>query len=375
MAASYEVWLCSDVGERLVLLDAWERLEYVKALGKVGAFSLSLGQELPADLLQVDRQIQVWRRPVGGVLSLDFLGFLRYWKHELKGGSYTLTLAGPDHQDILARRIVAYPAGHAFAVISGGAADNGIKDIFDENFLATATDSDRELQAYGLSVAADEGAAAGVTMGYAWRDVVRVLADISQAAQTAGGEVFYGLEITGIDAATGLVSMEFRTAVGQWGEDRTWDTATPVVFGPEYGNVESAWLEVDHREEVTYVYAGGQGEGANRVIETASDADRIARSVWNRREAFRDARNESDPDAVQAAADEALAAGRPIERFGVVVLDTEQARYGRDWALGDLVTAQAFGRQFDALVRSVQVSVNRNGQETISARLSNEEAA
>lgn len=374
MAASYEVWLCSDVGERLVLLDAWERLEYVKALGKVGAFNLTLGHELPADLLQVDRQIQVWRRPVGGVLSLDFLGFLRYWKHELKGGSYTLTLAGPDHQDILARRIVAYPAGHAFATINGGAADNGLKDVFDENFLATATDAARELQAYGLSVAPDLGEAAGVTMGYAWRDVPRVLSDISKVAQTAGGEVFYGLEIIGVDAVTGLVSMEFRTAVGQWGEDRTWDTATPVVFGPEYGNVESAWLEVDHREEVTYVYAGGQGEGAERIIKEAGDAIRVAASVWNRRERFRDARNESDPDAVQAAADEALAAGRPIERFGVVVLDTEQARYGRDWALGDLVTAQAFDRQFDALVRSVQVRVDR-AQETITARLSNEEAA
>lgn len=373
MAASYEVWLCTDVGERLVLLDAWERLEYVKALGKVGAFNLTLGRELPADLLQVDRQIQVWRRPVGGVLSLDFLGFLRYWKHELKGGSYTLTLAGPDQQDILARRIVAYPAGHAFATISGGAADNGLKDVVDENFLAAATDAARELQAYGLTVAPDLSEAAGVTMGYAWRDVVRVLADISQAAQTAGGEVFYGLEIAGVDAATGLVSMAFRTAVGQWGTDRTWDTATPVVFGPEYGNVESAWLEVDHREEVTYVYAGGQGEGAERIIKEAGDATRIAASVWNRRERFRDARNESDPDAVQAAADEALAAGRPVERFGVAVLDTEQARYGRDWALGDLTTARAFGRQFDALVRSVQVRVDR-AQETITARLSNEEA-
>jgi hypothetical protein len=45
------------------------------------------------------------------------------------------------------------------------------------------------------------------------------------------------------------------------------------------------------------------------------------------------------------------------------------SRYGLDWGLGDLLRIDEFGRQFDALVRSVTVSVDENGAERVDATL------
>lgn len=366
MGAGYEVWVCNDYGWRLGLLDAaLMRLEYVKSLEKAGYFSIQFGKALDTELLQVDRFIEIFRRPVGGSLSMDFLGFLRYWEREFSKDVYSLTLAGPDQNDILARRIVAYAAGTAQAGITG-AADDGVKDVFNENFLSGATDADRRLDHnfMDITVQGDASAGASVDKGFAWRDVPRVMKDVADAAETAGERVYYWLAALGINENGSVPVMQFQTATGQPGNDLT----NVVIFSPEWGNVEKASLAVDYREEVNYVYAGGQGEGSERVIQTASDTGRINASIYNRREAFVDARNEADPDRVQDVADAALAAGRPVRTFEATLLDTSQARYGLDWNLGDKVTVRAFGEQFAGIVRTVKVKVSR-GEESIDVKV------
>lgn len=378
MAADYEVWLCDDLGQRLLLLEgALERLETLQRVNGPGWFNLTFGRGLPAGALGVDHQVQVWRRSTGSArLSLVFVGFLRMWRHTFAKDKFSTVLAGPDVNELLGRRIVAYAAGSSQATISG-AADDGMKDVFAENFLSAATDADRDISGLDVTVQPDESAAQTVEMGFSWDNVLEVLQELSDAARTAGGgregEVFFWLAPTGVDPVTQRVQLEFRTAVGRPGRDLAWQSAggQPVVFGPALGNLQGAELAFDYRPERNFVYAGGQGHGAERVIKTASDTDRIAASAWNRRELFRDARNEDDPDAVQAVADAELAASRPVVRLEAQVLDTSQARYGRDWGLGDLVTVRVFGRQFDGLVRQVRLRLNK-GEETVSVQVADE---
>lgn len=370
MGATIEIWLCTDKGDRLHLLDAAaSRLEYVKRGNGAGYFRLVYGKELPAELLQVDRMVQVWRRPDGGgALSLEFLGFLRYWKHEIKGGEYSLTLAGMDQNELAARRIVAYAAGTANAMASGPA-DDEMKDVFDTNFV-NATDADRNLDdnSQNVTVQGDQSLGASISKGFSWRDVPRVLGDLADAARTAGGvEIFYALNVLGFDAQTGIPHLQFQTQPGRMGRDLT----NRVIFGTAYGNVEEAVLEEDWRDEVNFVYAAGQGEGPERVVKTAEDTARSGASIWNRREGFADARNEVDPDAVQDVADAAVAAGRPRLRFEATILDTADSRYGRDWLLGDAVTVHDFGREFWGVVRVVKVIWNR-GAERVSTAIVDE---
>jgi hypothetical protein len=368
--AAYEVWLCTDLGQRLALLDtAW--FEYSLVVNGVGAFTVMIaGDAIPESMLDVDRQVQFWRRPVGsGSLALDQIGFLRKWEYSTDDSGITrLKLMGPDVNDLLRRRIVAYAAGTANAAMNT-TADNGLKDLFETNYLADATDADREIQANGVTVQGNLSDGPTIEKAFSWRSVLQVMQEIALASRTAGNEVFFAVIWTGIDE-NDVVQFQFRTWTGQPGKDRTWpDGDNPVVFGLEWGNLISPRLVVDHSDEINYVYAGGQGEGTDRLIVEVSDTTRIARSVWNRREGFKDARSEATTNGVTAMGNALLAEMRPRERFSGQIVDTEETPYGRAWHFGDRVSAVYIGRQFDEIIRTVYVSVNEGGREIIKGSL------
>lgn len=365
--AAYEVWLCSDVGQRLRLLDrCW--FWYASVVSGIGTFEVILdGDSLPESLLEVDRQVQIWRRHRGQKrLDLDFVGFLRKWKYKTEGATTYLTLAGPDVNDLLLRRIVAYAAGsHQASITSLIGCDDGMKDVVNENLLAGAVDG-RNLTDYGASVQNDLGDGPGIVKSFSWRLVFTVLTEIAAAARQNGNEVFFGIVPTHIDTVNDQVALQFRTWTGQPGIDRTWpDGDKPVVFGIEYGNLTDPELVIDHEGEVNYVYAGGQGEGSNREVVEVSDSTRIARSVWNRREGFKDSRNESSTAGVTAAGNAMLAEKRPRERFTGKLVDTAETPYGSGWRLGDKVSVSYRGRQFDDIIRARYIRVTSQGQEEI----------
>ena len=54
-------------------------------------------------------------------------------------------------------------------------------------------------------------------------------------------------------------------------------------------------------------------------------------------------------------------------------VDTQGTRFGRDWDFGDKVRARYRGQEFDAIIRSVVLSMDDSGQETIRAKLEYED--
>lgn len=375
--AEYAIWLCDDVGRRIRPLDEFVTLDYVKVINGVGWFSLVYGEGIDPELFQVDSQVHVYRRPTyKDNMSLDFIGFLRAWNASYRADTFLYTLSGPDQNDILDRRIVAYAAGTASAQLSAVAADDGLKDIFNTNFIGGATDTARRLTSMGggVTVQADATAGPTITKGYSWRNVLKTMLDIAEDARTQGTEIFFELAVNDVDEKTGLVSFEFRTAAGLPGRDLTSGGGLPpVIFGTEFGNVSEFDMMYDYRDERNDVYAGGQGEGAKRYIAQAEDNGRIFASAWNRRELFVDARNEETTTAVDGIADAKLAEYRPQIRFEARILDTQQARYGIDWALGDKVTIRELGDTFNGLVRRVHVKASSNGQEDINVKVLSED--
>lgn len=357
---NYEVWLCTDLGERLALLSP-VAFDYVMGVGEVGAFSVLMPGTFPRSLLEVDRQVQFWRRHRGrNSLELDQVGFLRRWKYETDGrGLTTLKLSGPDIQELLYRRIIAYAAGTANAG-TVTAVDDGMKDIFNVNFLAAATDGDRDISGNEVTVQNDLGDGGSITKSFSWRNVMDVLQELNAASRTAGTEVFFRLVWQGIDENDRL-QLQFRTYTGQPGKDLTYPNSS-IVFGLEFGNLVEPSLEYDHTNEINYVYAGGQGEGADREIVEVSDLARIKKSAWNRREGFKDARNESTTAGVTAAGNAMLAEFRPRERFSGTIMDTKFTPYGSGWRLGDRLPVTYIGRQFDEILRKVAVKVSQDGE-------------
>lgn len=371
MAVEYAVWLCDDVGKRIQPIDNIIFMEYVKVVNAPGWFTVQTGQEFDPALLALDRQIHIERRPrYRDRMSIDFVGFLRHWQYLHEASVTQFVLSGPDQNEFLQRRIVAYAAGTDNAQTSK-AADDGLKDIFETNFLGSATDSDRDISGLGggVTVQSDAGDGPTITKGFSWRNVHMVMTEIAEAAKTAGTEVFFELAVNDVDEDTGQLSFEFRTTANKPGLDSTDSSGLPpVIFGRKFGNITAVSLSYDYREEYNYVYAGGQGEGAKRYIAESSNQERIDASTWNRRELFADARNEEANNAVDDVADAKLAENRPRIRFEATIQDTEQARYGIDWRLGDKVTIREFGRKFDGFIRRVHIKFD-NGQEDINVKV------
>lgn len=368
MAGIFEPWLTDNTGTvTLALLDNLLSFQYVRVQNDIGAWWVELPADFDLDLVQVDGRVGFWRGWGPGTLSLDFVGLIRRIVHVLdKDGLETLVIGGPCANDILVRRIVAYAAGSAQAEKTDEA-DDMILDIFGENFLADATDADRELQNYGFSKEADNAVAPSITKAFAWQIALKAMQDVAVASTSI---VYFGLE------PLSESEFEFRTRVGQWGMDRSDNLSSAFLqFGPEWGNLENALLEYDYTEEVTVAYAGGQGEQSEREIVEVEDATRSGRSPINRREAFADARSDALTAGVTAAARRRLTDGRPRLRFRGDLLDTEQARYQRDWKFGDKLPVTFRGRQFAGPVLAVQVGVDREGKETIKARVEVEEPA
>src|SRR3990167_9897346 len=141
--AIFELWLTDNTGEtRLTLLDTFLAFEYARVQNDVGAWWVELPADFDEDLIMVDGRVEFWRGWEQGKLALDFVGFIRRLRFEMdKDGQETITISGPDANDILDRRIVAYAAGSSEATKTAEA-DNIILSIFRQNHNTTTTDKD-----------------------------------------------------------------------------------------------------------------------------------------------------------------------------------------------------------------------------------------
>lgn len=364
VVTNYEIRFLTQSGILLNVLDTFVKLDYTKTINQPGWLSITVPPEaILFSEIRPDTRIEV-RRQVDGkpfYTDLETSWLIRRWSKSLSSsGEKLVTLGGPSALDILQRRIVAYAAGSAQADKGATAADNLMKDIVDENFLASATDTARRITSY-LSLQADAGVGPNITKAFARRNVLTVLQEISDSSVEAGTPIYFDL------ANSGTTGWEFRTYPNQRGTDRSSASGQPFVFSPDRLNLTDCQIEYDHSAEVTYAYAGGTGTEAARNIGTASNAIRISSSPLNRCEDFVDARN-SGADAAQLAdeADASVYKNRPRTPLTGKIIQTPTSRYGVEWFWGDKVIQEFDGIIQDVIINQIRVSVS-GGQEDISA--------
>ena len=363
MSGRYEIWLCDDRGQRLRVLEPAE-FEYVRVVNTIGTFSLAFSGNLAAEWIALDRMVQIWRAAEGARPRLEFLGFIRRWGWSTdQNGLTVLRVGGPDAVDLLRRRIVAYARGTSQASKSDYA-DDMMKAFVYENAGAGATDADRSMAGAGLTIQADYGAAGSIDVNAHWLNLLDTLREVAaSAANDINTRVFFDV------VRTNLSTVEFQTWVGQRGVDHSWpDGGPPVIFGLEFGNMEQPSLEYDHSGEVNLVYAVGPFEGPSRPVVELEDTARSGMSAWNRCEAYLDGGDFTNTDDLTDAGYAMLNDGRPRARFKATLLDTPSCRYGREWGFGDRVTATYMGRQFNAVVSSVKITV-KGGMEALDTRM------
>jgi len=244
-----------------------------------------------------------------------------------------------------------------------------MKAVVRENLGALAA-VDRDYTDNGFSVQVDVSLGPSITKAFSRRNVLDLLQDLSGIARENGTDVYFSVVPTTVN------TFEFQTFIEQPGVDRRYPGGdSPYIFSTSRGNLSMPYLEDDYEDEANFIYAGGQGQGDAREIQTAQNDDSINQSIWNRREAFRDARNEDTAAGTLADAEAMLTSSRAKRRFNAMLLSGENARYGLDWNWGDRVTVEYLGERLDALIRAVNVNVDTSGLETVEGRVEVEQPA
>lgn len=363
--AQYEIRLAKDDGTEIAVLEKARNFRYGMVANAVGGCALVLPGDFDQRLLAPDNRICIWRAPDGGRLAEERQYFLRYLADvTAEDGQRQLLVQGLDANYLLDGPIVAYAAGTPYARKTDYA-DDLLKAIVRENRSSLATDTDRQLSSTFFTVEADLSLGPTLTgVTFPHEKLLNVLQKVAKAAKEAGTAVYF--DVVAVDGTR----FEFRTYAGQLGLDHTYpDGLNPVLMGAEYGSLSAASLVQDWTQERTVVYAGGRGDGLAREIVEVEDAGRSGRSLWGRREAWVDARNAIDTGDLTAKANARLEEGRPRIRFAGAVVDSPQARYGQHWRWGDLVTGVYQGQQYACLIGTVDVTVNKEGLETLDATL------
>lgn len=361
MGTEYELVLYTQEGVRLAVIDQAVDFEYLRVINGLGRFHVNLPVNFSGALIAKNRRIGFWRKPANGIRRQDFHGIVtRPARRQGTGDVVLRSIAGYAGNLLLKRRFVNYTAGSAQAEKSGPA-DNVMKAIVREN-LGSSAPGARQLSSAIFSVASDAGKGPTVARAFAWKNVLETLQELSDAARQAGTEVYFDV----VPASEAQV--EFRTYIGQPGMDRRAGGPAPLILSVSYDNLRASEYDENFDDEANAIAAGGQGEGAARIRAVAVTAE-ASNNPFARAELFRDARHESNFDALLAIANAELIAQRGLRRFTAQVQSVPGAEYGLDWDFGDRVTATFDGERFDCLIRAVEVTVDGNGKEQINATL------
>lgn len=373
----YQVVLKDQSGTRQAIIVDWQRLSYSLVVNGVDSYALILSGDSPhIAAFELDGQLEVWRRDIAESVDWykDFEGFHRTHVEQVDGrGQTAFTSYGKGYDDLLSRRIIAYPSGSAFAIKSGPG-ETVIKEIVNENAGPSATMPPRIYFGVmsGLSIQATAGGGANWQGTLPFKNLLEAVQDIAL--------------VTGVNFKTvgiGPSLFEFRARrTDQLVTDRSTqglNTTTglnaagnvPVIFALGFGNMGVPVYSLNRSEEVTTVYVLGQGQEADREIVVRTNLAAIADSPWNRSEVARNANQESATAGLEIIGDQALEEFGERETFSFQPLQTHATLYGRDYFNGDIITARYKGVERHYQIMSVNITVSAGSAEVLNVEVRN----
>lgn len=390
--ANYELWMTDDAGRRIGLIKRPFYFSYSRTTVGFGSIELGMAYQDMLDLADPyflpDRRVEVWRSPGRGhPLRREDVWLLRKpYIYTRDDNVEVVRFYGRNGVDLLARRSVIQFAGSA-AAKKTGTIDDIMKGIVREQMLYGSALDENSVVDNSLAwpqneflVAADTSDGPSATRSFEGRKVLDILNDLRDASfqlnleSSANRKIYFDVipyDVSGLSTAySSPLGWQFVTFPDLRGTDRT----SGLEFSLANNNIKAPSYSISHLEEVTAVTSKGQGTGDSRLFQRVEDASRIATSRWNRVHAVLSATNEPSTAGLTAAGNAELAKGLPVEEFPVTVLDVPESRdtprslYGLDWDLGDLIPVTYARKQFNVELRTIHVSVDENGRETITGR-------
>jgi hypothetical protein len=361
----YEAVWYDHTGQRKGVIQAFNSLEYIKTQNAVG----SLVIDIPRGLMQYDQfavgdLFEVWREKNSTLeLQNETAYFLQSWEFWAdSGGEEYIRLTASDANWLLDTAIVWAYATSA-AASKTAIPDDMMKAIVLEQLGASATPASR----IKLTCAPYLGAGgASITKEFAYRNVLTVIQELAELANEGG--VWLGFDVVRTSPGT----FEFRTYTGQRGQNHGRSSGDPRLVGKQYGNLSQASFGEYHADERNVILVAGQGEGSAREWVTRYSNSRLYASKWNRREYFKDSRDDSTTAALEADGDAALDEFRPRQVLTGTIHDTPGMQYGIHYWFGDILSVEAFGYFVDCHVSAVRVKVDQDGGEQLDIKLRGE---
>lgn len=335
--STYRVYARRADGVLVGEIDDYTSLTYVKRHLTYGSWRLDLPPYgRAAGLLDMQAGIVVTRDGApefsGRVLSLN----------RVSADKDTLQAVGPDDLYWLDKRVARpVPAGPPYTAAEHdtrtGPAETVIRQYVDVNAGPGAL---AQYRVPGLVLAADLGRGATVTGMARFDNLLEFVAGLA----VAGG---LGVRVVQVGNAP-----EFRVY-----EPR--DLAATVVFSRALGNLRE-YTYNQQAPDANYLIAGGGGEGAARTFR--EHGDHVSIAEYGLFVDFVDQRHTADTDALDQAIDIDLERRRDKAALKIVPLDgVGGVAYGRDYDLGDIVTAVIDGIRISDVIREIETTLTPDG--------------
>ena len=284
----------------------------------------------------------------------------------------TVTASGRFVKSILDRRIIYNLSGNTNkATILRGNVETAIRAVVKDNAINCPFDSKRNIALLAL------GAAANIPL-----QIVDANGNAAEKQVSYENLLTYTdavLEEYGIAAKCILKNGIFLYTVYS-GTDRSRNNTggnMPIIFSKEFDNLISSEYTYDESTEKNVALIGGEGEGLKRFYYLLAKSE----SGLQRREIFIDAssiskeyKDENDEDQtytdaqyktmLDAKGKQDIATLTKTETFdGVIDVTNGSYIYGRDFALGDIVTVQNnnIGKYINVRIREALEYQDENG--------------
>ncbi len=376
MAARYEIIINNQAGVQVGLLTTWRSLEYTVRLNDIGSYTLEINGDLDVvDDFAVDGQVIIRRRDLDADPVIDwYTDFRGFHRTEVRNtdaeGRSRFASLGVDLKHLLQRRAILFH-DTSDGASKGDFGETVMKEYVDENAGPGATLPARIFAGVtpGLSVQVDGAAGLFWVGDKPYRPLFRTIREIADATQVDFDVV-----------STGPLAFEFQAKAEPLGEDRTTvglDTVSglnaagnpPLVFSLDFGNMEEPALTLHRIDEVTAAIVLGQGQELDRaVVERTSSA--TGDSALNRIESVRSSNQDELDAALNAVGDAMLQDLQARETFFFKAMQIPSTLYGRDYFVGDLVTARYKDIERNLKITGATIKVIE-GHETIGIEVAN----
>ena len=330
MSSDYRIDIRDTSGDLVATVTNYNSLSYTKKVNEVGVGQFEIdGNDSVTSLLALDYQVEFWRRnlAMGVPWYCDFFSLFRGVEQKNDGGKELFTAHCLSHNSLLARRYVGYYKGYAGRSSFAATAPETIaKALVNYNATANATTINGRyrngaLSGFSIAIDADLGRGSALDWECANQNLMKTLQDL---AKSSGND--FDL------VRTSPTTWTFYWYPGQLGADRH----ATVKFAIGLGNMAQPVYTLDSTAEKTVALVGGQGDGASRPVVVRNGPDHTA---GNDIEDFVNASNYTTIDGLNAAGDQAMYVDRARSTFKFNALQTQGCYYGKDYFLGDIVSA------------------------------------